>query len=135
MSDMRRQARSPRRCYNPGEHRIKHCWNESRAAFVRHGSAEIGKCPSTLDKELAEQLLNEGVGYPVGQEQPERIYNVHVGVVYEAVCSGDTWHGYPWRYRPGRRALPRQILQELQHRAEGQGCLSEYKHWMKEHGR
>lgn len=121
--------------YDPGEHRTKHCWKEPRADFVTQGSAEIGKCPSTLSKKLAEQLLNDGIGYPPEQATPERIYNVYAGVVYEAVCSGDTWHGYPWRYRPGRRALPRQILQELENRAQRQCCLPEYKDWIKRYGR
>lgn len=121
--------------YEPGEHRFKHCWNVPKADFVTQGSARIGKCPSTLSKKLAEQLLNDGIRYPVGQSHPERIYNVHDGVVYEAVNSGGTWHGYPWRYRPGRRALPSPILRELQRRAEQQNCLSGYKQWMKDHGR
>lgn len=125
----------PRRRYDPGEHRFKHCWSEPRAAFVQQGSAQIGKCPSTLSKDLAEQLLNDGLVYPTGEVSPERIYNVHEGVVYEAVFSGDGWHGYPWRYRPGRRSLPRQIRQELECRAKQLGCLSAYKLWMKEHGR
>lgn len=87
-----------RRRYDPGEHRFKHCWNEPRAAFVCDGSAQVGKCPSTLGKQLAEQLLNDGIAYPVGQAHPERIYNVHDGVVYEAVYSGGScWHGYPAR--------------------------------------
>lgn len=83
-----------------------------------------------MSKQLAEQLLNDGIGYPLGQETPERIYNLHNGVVYEAVYSGENWHGYPWRYRPGRKSLPRQIKQELERRAEQQDCLSSYKHWM-----
>ena len=86
-------------------------------------------------RKLAEDLWKDGIGYPIGQEQPERIYNVHYGIVYEAVCSGNSWHGYPWRYRPGRRSLPREIQRELQLRAQRQDCLSSYKHWMKEHGR
>lgn len=127
-------SRQPLR-YDPGEHRVKHCWKQPEAAFVRDGSAEIGKCPSTLSKQFAEQLLNDGIGYPVGDERPERIYNLHDGVVYEAVCSGSSWHGYPWRYRPGRKSLPRQIQQELERRAEQQDCLPGYKHWMKKYGR
>lgn len=120
--------------YDPGEHRFKHCWSKPEAAFVRDGSALIGKCPSTLSKSLAEQLLNDGIGYPVGQESPERIYNLRDGVVYEAVYSRDSWHGYPWRYRPGRKSLPRQIKQELERRAQQQNCLPVYRQWMKEHG-
>lgn len=54
--------------YDRGEHRVKHCWKEPESAFVRDGSAETGKCLSTLSKQLAEQLLNDGIGYPVGHE-------------------------------------------------------------------
>lgn len=90
----------------------------------------IGKCSSTVSKQLADQLLNDGIGYPIGQESPKRIYNLHDAVVYEAVYSGDSWHGYPWRYRPGRRSLPRQIQQELERRAERQDCLPSHKQWM-----
>lgn len=124
-----------RKRYDPGEHRSKHCWSEPRADFVRCGSAEIGKCPSTLSKQQAERLLNEGIGYPVGEAIPQRIYNVHGGIVYEAVCSGDSWHGYPWRYRPGRKALPRDMLRELEDRASQQNCLDAYKDWMKRYGK
>lgn len=123
-----------RKRYDPGEHRSKHCWGEPRADFVRQGSAEIGKCSSTLSKKQAEQLLNDGIGYPPGEATPQRIYNVYAGVVYEAVCSGESWHGYPWRYRPGRKALPREISRELENRASQQSCLAEYKSWIKKHG-
>lgn len=92
-------------------------------------------CPSTLSKEHAEQLLNQGIGYPEGSDNPERIYNVHDGVVYEAVRSGDSWHGYPWRYRPGRRALPRQMMLKLEERAQAQDKQREFKQWVKNYGR
>ncbi|WP_312922356.1 hypothetical protein [Stutzerimonas nitrititolerans] len=87
-----------------------------------------------MSKQLAEQLLNDGIGYHIGHEHPERIYNLHDRVVYEAVYSGSSWHGYPWRYRPGRRSPPRQIQQKLEYHVELQHCIRSYKHWMNEHG-
>lgn len=120
--------------YDPGEHRHKHCWKEPLAGFSEQGGILIGKCPATLSKLEAERLLNDGLAYPPDAPVPQRIYNTHAGVIYEAVPSGDAWHGYPWRYRPGRRALPRQLLRQLEARAAQQGCLREFQRWMKEHG-
>ncbi len=128
-------AENAHRRYDPGEHRFKHCGDQAEAIFRRDGSALIGLCPSTLSKEYAEELLNAGIAYPEGSDTPERIYNVYEGVVYEAVCSGGSWHGYPWRYRPGRKALPRQIRSNLEKRATDQGYQQAFKNWMKEHGR
>lgn len=95
----------------------------------------IGKCPATLSKAQAEVLLNNGIGYPNGAALPERIYAVHEGVVYEAVCSGGNWHGYPWRLRPGRKAIPTQIKDQLEQHARNQGCYPTFKKWMKTYGR
>ncbi len=132
---MANDADKARKRYDPGEHRFKHCGSQPQAGFRRNGSAWIGLCPSTLSKEYAEELLNAGIAYPEGSDTPQRIYNVHEGVVYEAVYSGGSWHGYPWRYRPGRKALPRQIRSNLERRATDQGYQQAFKNWMKEHGR
>lgn len=45
--------------YDPAEHRIKHCWSEPKADFVTTGVGIIGKCPSTLSKVQARELLND----------------------------------------------------------------------------
>lgn len=125
--------------YDPGEHRVKHCWNKPEAGFVELGHGRraimIGKCPNTLTKAQAERLLHTGVPYPYDSSEPERIYNVLDGVVYEAVSSGDAWHGYPWRARPGNPPLPDQIEQELARRAEAAGQQRAFKRWMKTYGR
>jgi hypothetical protein len=98
--------------YDPGEHRGKHCWNEQRADFVTSGAGVIGKCPSTLSKAQARDLLNDAefegkqLNQSVAVALPERVWNVHEGVIYEAVPSGPgAYHGYPWRGRPGRNRL------------------------------
>lgn len=124
-----------RKRYDPGEHRVKHCWGEPAAGFAVQAGIEIGKCAATLTKEMAEDLLNNGLTDPPDAQRPKRIYNVYQGVVYEAVDSNGTWHGYPWRYRPGRRALSRQLLALLEARAQEQGDLKAFQRWMKEHGR
>jgi hypothetical protein len=126
--------------YDPAEHREKHCWNESRAEFVKVGTALVGKCPSTLTKEQAEALVNEAVwgsaeaGQSIRQEMPERVWNVHEGIVYEAVPTRDgAYHGYPWRGRPTRNRLPRAVKRVLEARAIEQGFERTFKDWLSQH--
>jgi hypothetical protein len=119
--------------YDPGEHRLKHCGNEPYAHFRQEGSGFIWICPSTLSKKHAEDLLCCGVpDYDLGAEHPKRIYAVHEGVVYEArpTASGLTYHGFPWRGRPGHNRLPRPIQRQLRDRAEKAGCLKAFNHWL-----
>ncbi len=123
--------------YDPAEHRIKHCWSEPRADFVETGVAIIGKCPSTLSKDYACDLLNDAEfegrvpDQTVADVMPERVWNVHQGVVYEAVPSGpDAYHGYPWRGRPSRNRLPRSVKRALQQKAETQGYGREFRDWL-----
>lgn len=125
--------------YDPGEHRSKHCWAEPRADFVTTGSATIGKCPSTLTKAFARELLNDAefegkqANQTVADAMPDRAWNVHEGVIYEAVPSGPgAYHGYPWRGRPGRNRLARAVKRVLEERSEGQGYGAEFKAWLKE---
>lgn len=131
------QTKLPNWKYDPGEHRVKHCSNEPEAHFVRVGSAVVGKCAGTLTKVQAEVLLNSGCSYlEPSIDYPSKIYNVHQGVVYEAVPTepGKSYHGYPWRRMPGRKLIPRQILKKLEELAEAQGCLRAYKDWMRRYG-
>jgi hypothetical protein len=123
--------------YDPAEHRHKHCWSEPRAAFVETGSASIGKCPSTLPKELARQLVNEAEfegkldGQTVATAMPDRVWNVHEGIIYEAVPSrAGAYHGYPWRGRPSRNRLPRSVKRTLHQKAIAQGFEREFRDWL-----
>lgn len=121
----------------PGEHRVKHCWNQPVAGFQRSGNAFIGKCPSTLPKSVAEALLQSGI--PIhhhGDGFPAKIYNVHEGVIYEAAPTepGRSYHGYPWRNLPGRNRIPKAILRELERRAERSGHHRQFRDWMARHG-
>jgi hypothetical protein len=123
--------------YEAGEHRVKHCWNEPRADFVRNGSNVIGKCPSTLSKEQAYLLLQDATYIRTEgiTTQPSRMWNVHEGVIYEAVpTQAGSYHGYPWRGRPGMNRLSRQVLADLRRMAETKNCLREFNNWIKEHG-
>jgi len=126
--------------YDPGEHRAKHCWNNPFADVVKDGSHSIGKCPSTLSKEKARDLLDEAeyVGKAEGQSvvrvQPERMWNVFEGIVYEAVpTQAGSYHGYPWIGRPGHNRLPRKVKVTLKERAEQQGHGRQFKNWMRDH--
>lgn len=123
--------------YDPGEHRHKHCWSESRADFRESGSSFIGKCPNTLSKIEAEIILNQAVFEPLeeGQEYPEKLWAVHEGVIYEAVPTepGKSYHGYPWRGKPGAEKLPRTIKKALSEMAEKNQCSDDFKNWLKQY--
>lgn len=123
--------------YEPGEHRVKHCWHEPFAGVVRCGVAVISKCPSVMSKRQARDLLDgaEYEGKIPGEKafdaQPKRMWNVHRGVVYEAVPTrAGSYHGYPWFGRPGRNRLPRRVRSVLQERAQRQGYEKEFREWM-----
>ena len=129
-----------RLAYEPGEHRTKHCWNEPHAGVVRNGSTCIGKCPNTLSKEQARDLLDDAefdgkvAGVPISQVQPKRMWNVYRGIVYEEVpTQAGSYHGYPWFGRPGRNRLPRAVRVALEQRAENQGFGREFQTWMAKH--
>jgi len=130
----------PKLIYDPGEHRKKHCWSEPFAGVVRDGSTVIGKCPSTLTKEMARDLLDDAeydgkvAGRPIFDVKPKRMWNVHEGIVYEAVpTDGDSYHGYPWFGRPGRNRLSRPVRAALERRAEDEGFGREFRDWMARH--
>lgn len=112
---------------------MKHCSDKSHAHFRQKGSAFIGICPSTLSKQQAEELLQNGVPhYRPGAVHPERIYAVYEGVVYEARPTEDgiTYHGFPWRGRPGHNRLPRPIKRALRQHAVRDGCLAAFNAWL-----
>jgi hypothetical protein len=125
--------------YDPGEGRKKHAWPKDEAGFEPSGKGPVGKCPQSISREFAEQLLNEGI--PVFEdddsEVPERIYNVYKGVVYEARRTeyGKSFHGFPWRGDKGiSQRIPARIIIQLEARAKEDSELREFKRWMKKYG-
>lgn len=128
---------APEWIYDAGEHRVKHCSKEKDAHFVTVGNAVIGKCPADLTREVAQQLLNEGIPFLSPRKpHPAKIYNIHKGVVYEAVPTlpGQSYHGYPWKKMPGRNILPDRIIRQLKEKAIANGCFDDFQQWMKQHG-
>ncbi len=129
--------------YDPAEHRFKHCWNRPYADVIKDGSQVVGKCPNTLSKATARDLLDDAEyedkeaqdGFKTGEFQPHRIWNVHEGVVYEAVpTQAGSYHGYPWCGRPGMNRLPVKVRMALAQKAVAQGFEHEFKAWMKSNG-
>ncbi len=125
-----------RRTYDPGERRSKHKTPlTERPAFVVKQGALVGLCPTGLPDDVRDELLNAAVEAPATGRRTI-VYNVHQGVVYMAESSnGRTFHGYPWRQRPGRPALPQLIRDALRQRAIASGCEPELNALMKEFGR
>lgn len=129
-------TKGTRRIYDPAEHRLKHCWNQPEADFQQTGSSVIGKCPNTLDKNKAEDILQEAVAdLNDCQQWPKRLWAVHEGVIYEAVPSepNKSYHGYPWRGRPGRNRLSRTVLVRLREMADRKQCRDDFEDWYKKH--
>lgn len=123
--------------YERGVHRVKHCWKHEYADFQEVRGALIGKCPSTITDEIAEEILNSGFAFRKhGCQEIEYIYAVYKGVVYEAAPTegGKSFHGYPWRGDRGLAPLPDRILEGLEKAAIESDCLAEFKKWMKQFG-
>jgi hypothetical protein len=129
--------------YERGEHRRKHCWKQDDADFVDVDGHLVGKCPKTITDDIAEKLLNQAVAEPdpfavpgrPASLWPKRLYTVHRGVIYEAAPTqpGKSYHGYPWRGRPGRGPLPTEVIDQLRVKAEAEGFLEEFESWLDEH--
>jgi hypothetical protein len=125
--------------YDPGAYRHKHHGSKACAHFRDEGSASVGVCPSTLSVDEAQRLLQFGVpdfGSNEPTSPPARIYAVHEGVIYEARPTEPgslTYHGFPWRGRPGHNRLPRAIKRALQEQAEQSGYLKVFKDWLRDY--
>ncbi|MEO5339739.1 MAG: hypothetical protein H7837_04350 [Magnetococcus sp. MYC-9] len=123
--------------YNPGEGRYKHKWLRDEAGFDPPDvPGSPGKCPSSITQVpgMAERLLNEGIPWPPGAEHPERIYNVHQGVVYRVVPSipGKIYHGFPEKEQNGR-LVPDEVLTALAERADNAGEYQSFRKWAKKY--
>ena len=120
----------PKYLYDPGEGRFKHRWKNDYPGFEGPPHAPVGKCPSDLKPDQAQQLLDDGFPYyddPSAAGSPEAIYNVFKGVPYEAAPTerGKSFHGYPWRGK-----MPKRILQQLEARAENEGFGRQFRDWI-----
>lgn len=120
--------------YDPGEWRNKHKWQQDNAGFEFDGREEVGKCPNSITRHpaLAEELLNCGVCFPMGEDPPREVYNVHQGVVYRAVPTlfGTSFHGFPEKEQRNRR-VPSVVLRELARRAQADGTYHLFERWMR----
>lgn len=118
--------------YDPGERRRKHKWHNDYAGFEVEGGVEVGKCPTTITQELAEQLLNTGVGWNnpsiPPSDCPRNIYNVHEGVVYKAAITlaGVSYHGYPCKGQ-----VPGEVVTNLKALAAQKNCSKELDAWLR----
>lgn len=123
--------------YERGDGRYKHRWKKDQAGFVPVKGADIGKCHSSIDDDVATVLLRTGVVYNApGTDEPEHVYAIYRGVIYEAAPTrpGISFHGYPWSGNQGRPALPPRIRRALEQRAQQEGYLKEFEQWLEQHG-
>ncbi|MBF0437587.1 MAG: hypothetical protein HQL93_00555 [Magnetococcales bacterium] len=119
--------------YDPGEWRFKHKWGNDYAGFEIENHEEVGKCPTSIDIKLAEELLNTGIGDP-NMESPKNIFNVHQGVVYRAKVTllGVSFHGFPEKETENKR-VPIIILRALARRSQADGTFHLFKGWVQKY--
>lgn len=121
--------------YEPDEDpKWRHHWGEPRPGFVKVGQAVVGKCPSGMSVQDAEELLNAGVEYyPRGwnDEYPKRIFVVHEGTVYRATPTipGVSYHGFPEMIE--RLPPDPDLRQRILDKADSAECIEEVAKWMR----
>ena len=49
--------------YERGEGRHKHRWSNDYAGFQPGSKGPVGKCPSSVDEALAEEILNSVIAF------------------------------------------------------------------------
>ncbi|QVL50115.1 MAG: hypothetical protein KFB96_06525 [Thiocapsa sp.] len=83
--------------YERGEGRTKHRWAKDEAGFLDTQHGQVGQCHRSINIEIATALLRDGiVYYAPGANEPEHVYAVYRGVIYEAAPTrpGISFHGY-----------------------------------------
>ena len=114
--------------YDKGENRRKHNGTSSQAEIVYEHGHWVGKCPRGFSLDIAQSLIEDAIPEyrPRQQDSPFRLWNYYDGAVYAARTSdgGTTWHGYP------QCDPPRNVLRELEKRADVQGQKGELKKWL-----
>lgn len=123
--------------YDNGKNRFKHKWNKNSAGFITKYGNVIGKCPTSMGQEVAEDLLSNAI--PISQEEfqisdkyPKKLYNVYKGVIFCAIGSGrdNRYHGFP---ADNIGMIEKEIFMELEKRAEKEGFLEVFKKWAKDY--
>ena len=107
----------------------KRHWDKDKAGFITESGGEfVGKCPTNISVEQAEQLLNDPEAISVfpqrwTKEYPKTILNVHAGVLYRATWTipGRSCHGFPEHPERAKR-LPKSVKKKILELAERRGC-------------
>ena len=122
--------------YEPDEDpKKKHKWSKPVPGFVKVNGVTIGKCPSKMTNEEAEELLNQGIPWdppraPIAS-WPQTIYIVHDGCVYRAKPTnpGISYHAFP-ELPEKLRELPRTLRHKIEQKAEELGCGDKVRRWI-----
>ena len=108
-------------------------WEKSEPGFALDVDGyPLSKCPRDFDLQLAQRLLDECIRDPGRHPRspfPDRIYNVHEGVPYQAhQKQPGHYHGFP--ERPS--SIHPDIREQLRTRASEAGNLDAYERWRSE---
>ena len=116
--------------YDPGQNRHKHKWSKEYPGFEVENGLRVGKCPPSVTADVANMLLNSGVGWDnpyLPRPYPHNIYNVHEGAIYKAAITvhGVSYHGFPHEGR-----IPNEVLIRLRELATEKGCVEGFEEWL-----
>lgn len=66
---------------------------------------------------------------------PDSQFTYYQGAVYVAVPTepGQSYHGFPWRGRPGHNRVARPVFKQLIKMAENVGEIKELLNWLGQH--
>lgn len=132
MTDDEWKSIAPLLQYNKGEHRFKHVGSAASPQMIEKDGGWIGECPKGFNLTVALTLVREGIPEfrTTVAERPYRIWNYYDGAIYASRSEdgGTTWHGYP-NGLPAKPP-PREILRELESRANQRGEGNQLKKWL-----
>jgi hypothetical protein len=113
---------------NP-DRKHKRRWENPEPGFVEEAGEIVGKCPTTIGVEVAEELLNAGIEYSPARwphSYPQRIYNIHESRLYRATPTvpGRSYHGFP-EHPKRANGLPRELKARILELAREKHCEPE----------
>jgi hypothetical protein len=126
--------------YQPQEPKVKHKWDYDEPGFEEvpekkgPGSVRVGKCPSSMTIDQAQELLLDAIEWsPRGWSRayPQRLYVVHEGWLYRAMPTvpGESYHGFPEDDEV--RRVPETLHDAIRAVADTKGCAEEIERWLR----
>jgi len=122
--------------FDVDRNRNKHVGRTDKPEIARMANGEfVGRCPANFPEDRRQALLDKAIPHitsaPYSTEFPKRLYVVdESGTIYTAQTTnpGDSYHGYPYAGRMGRR-----LIEALRVMAQEKKCEEAFETWLRRH--